>query len=79
MQTPSCEDIAALQLNVRHLETRILDRLEQLAKQVEELKQRKGTAQASRTGGQAGVRQPRAAHKTSPRRPAKNRNPAKKL
>src|SRR5271165_413211 len=34
MQTPSRDDIDALQHNVRHLETRILDRLEELAKSV---------------------------------------------
>jgi hypothetical protein len=77
MQTPSRDDLDALQLNVRQMETRILDRLEELAKQVEELKQRNGEARTSRTGGPAGVRQPKA-RKTSRRRRAKNDGPARK-
>lgn len=40
MQAPSRDDIDAVQQNVRHLETRILDRLEVLSKQIEELKHR---------------------------------------
>lgn len=43
-RTPSSEDIDAIQQNMRHLETRILDRLDTLSKQVEELNQRNGSA-----------------------------------
>lgn len=46
MQAPSRDDIEAILQNMRHLETRILDRLETLAKQMEELK---GHAGAART------------------------------
>ncbi|HZR17471.1 MAG TPA: hypothetical protein VFE51_09105 [Verrucomicrobiae bacterium] len=37
MQAPSREDIDSIMLSVRHMETRLLDRLEQLAGQVSEL------------------------------------------
>lgn len=47
MQAPSRDDIDAVLLNVRHLETRLLDRLEILSKQVEELKQREGAGTAA--------------------------------
>lgn len=78
MQTPSRDDIDALQLNVRHLETRLLSRLEELAKQVDGLKQQNGTAQASPTRSRAGVRPP-PAQKASRQRPAKQRGPEGKL
>jgi len=44
LQAPSCEDIEAVQLNVRHLERRILDRLETLSKQIDDLRQSIGSA-----------------------------------
>ena len=47
MQAPSRDDIDTIQLNVRHLETRILDRLEELSKQVEELSQQRGPGKTS--------------------------------
>jgi hypothetical protein len=59
MQAPSRDDIDAIMLNVRHLETRILDRLETLSKEVESLK------------GQGPAKTPAAAakrRKASPRR-----------
>ena len=40
MQAPSRDDIDAVMLAVRHMETRVLDRVEKLAKQVEELERR---------------------------------------
>jgi hypothetical protein len=49
MQAPAREDIDAVLLNLRHLETRILDRLETLSTQVEALRQQPpaGTASAA--------------------------------
>lgn len=47
-RTPSNDDIDAIQQNMRHLETRILDRLETLSKQVEELNRRPNSAGAAR-------------------------------
>lgn len=63
MQAPSRDDIDAVLLNVRHMETRILDRLEALSKQVEELDRR--------TGGKAAG--PASAGQKSSR-PGKSRN-----
>jgi hypothetical protein len=40
MQTPSRDDIDVIMQNARHLETRILDRLEELSKQIEGLNHR---------------------------------------
>ena len=37
MQAPSRDDVEAIQQNVQHLETRLLERMEALAKQIEEL------------------------------------------
>jgi len=37
MQAPSRNDVDAIQLNVRHMEKRILDRLETMSKQIAEL------------------------------------------
>ena len=47
MQAPSCEDIDAIQQNVRHLETRVLDRLETLSKQIEALNHRAGAVKTA--------------------------------
>jgi hypothetical protein len=47
MQAPSRDDIEAILQNMRHLETRIMDRLETVAKQVEELNRRAGTARTA--------------------------------
>lgn len=58
MQTPSRDDIDTVMLAVRHMETRILDRLEEVTKQVEALKQRNRGTQTTRTGGKAKVREP---------------------
>ncbi|HWH68947.1 MAG TPA: hypothetical protein VNT26_06150 [Candidatus Sulfotelmatobacter sp.] len=51
MQAPSRDDIDTIMLNVRHLEKRLLDRIDQLSAQVEELNQRlaNGNDQAKRT------------------------------
>ena len=70
MQTPSRDDIDTILLNVRHLETRILDRLEELTTQVEQLKkpgQANGAAKGSWVGAKKTVRQPPL--RKSPRRP----------
>ena len=78
MQTPSRDDIDTIQLTVRHMETRILDRLEKLAKQIEELKPGTGALKTSRTGAKAAVRQPQA-RRASRRRAAKTVNQSRNL
>lgn len=75
MQTPSRDDIDTIQLNVRHMETRVLDRLEELSKQIEALKQRNGAPKP--TGAKAAVREPQV--RVSRRRTVKNGNQAKTL
>jgi hypothetical protein len=64
MQAPSRQDIEAIQLNLRHLETRILDRLEALEKQVAATKQ---------TGGAGRKTSPKSKAKKTSRRPAARR------
>src|SRR3989442_1073687 len=49
MQAPSREDIDTIMLSVRHMEQRILDRVEELAAQVSELNQRVGPGPAKKT------------------------------
>jgi len=71
MQTPSRDDIDTVMLAVHHMETRILDRLEEMANQVEALKQRNGEAQTAGPGGKTEVRQP-TVRKAARRRVAKN-------
>jgi len=44
MQAPTSGDVDAIMLAVRHMETRILDRVEELSKQVQELEARAGKA-----------------------------------
>lgn len=48
MQAPSREDIDSVMLSVRHMEKRILDRVEELSAQVRELKQGGPAAQGER-------------------------------
>lgn len=67
LQAPSCEDIEAIQLNMRHLEARLLDRLETLSKQIEELKQSIGASGASAEP----PAKPKARPRTRERRPGK--------
>ena len=54
MQVPSRDDVDAVMLAMRHMETRILDRLEELAARIDELSQSKpaarGTSVTSATG-----------------------------
>jgi hypothetical protein len=78
MQTPSRDDIDTIQLTVRHMETRILDRLEKLAKLIEELKPGTSAVKTSRTGAKAAVRQPQA-RRASRRRAAKTVNQSRNL
>ena len=47
MQAPSRDDMDAVMLAVRHMETRVLDRIEELAKQVNAVKARNGKAPRS--------------------------------
>jgi hypothetical protein len=68
MQAPARDDIDAVLLNLRHLETRILDRLETLSTQVEALRQQPPAETASAPAGQG-----RARTRAVPRG-AKNRN-----
>ncbi len=49
MQAPSRDDIDAVMLSMRHMETRILDRMEELAKQVHELNQRSDRTRTRKT------------------------------
>lgn len=56
VQAPSHEDIGAVQLNMRHLETRILDRLEDLSMQIEELKRSAGSGRTTSNPGAAKTR-----------------------
>ncbi|HUC85654.1 MAG TPA: hypothetical protein VL970_10720 [Candidatus Acidoferrales bacterium] len=58
MQAPTREDIDAIQQNLRHSETRVLDRLEALAKQIEALNQRTGAPKTAtrKPAGPAGPR-----------------------
>ena len=46
MQAPSRDDVDAILLTVRHMETRILDRIETLSKEVETLKQKSAVAKS---------------------------------
>jgi hypothetical protein len=48
MQAPSRDDIDTVMLTVRHMEKRLLDRMEELSSQVSELKECLGTARQRR-------------------------------
>jgi hypothetical protein len=50
-QAPSRDDIDSVMLAVRHMESRVLDRVEELAAQVEDMKQRLGGAGQGTVGG----------------------------
>jgi hypothetical protein len=50
LQAPSREDIDAIMLTVRHMEKRLLDRIDTLSEQVTELKQQLASGGAPRTG-----------------------------
>jgi len=71
MQAPSRDDIDTILLNVRHMETRILDRMEELSDRIEELSERSAAANSS-SGGSA------AAGRDSPARNAPRRRTGKK-
>jgi hypothetical protein len=51
MQAPSRDDIDTIMLTVRHMEKRLLDRMEELT---EEIRQSRGSAQAGRRAGAGG-------------------------
>jgi hypothetical protein len=61
MQAPSRDDIDAVMLAVRHMETRILDRLEELTKQLNEFQQQRGPAPTRSAIPEAKGRKPRPA------------------
>jgi hypothetical protein len=67
-RTPSSDDIDAIQQNMRHLETRILDRLEALSKQVEE-----SNGAAKPHPGSAGTARPKPDRRSVPSRPGGRR------
>lgn len=69
MQAPSRDDIDTILLNVRHMETRILNRVEDLMKRVEELSERNVAAKAAPAGTAAAARET-PARKASRRRPS---------
>jgi len=60
MQAPSREDLDAVMLSVRHAETRILDRVEELAQQLNDLNQQPGGPARKSAPKPAGRRQPNA-------------------
>jgi hypothetical protein len=64
MQAPSRDDVDTLMVNIRHIEKRLLDRVDELANQVSELNQH---LQARKNGRAAPKRKP-------PLRPAANRS-----
>lgn len=78
MQTPSRDDVDTIQLNLRHMETRVLDQLEKLSKQVEALEQGRSASTTSRPGTKSAVQQPQA-RRASRRRTAKTNDPSKNL
>jgi hypothetical protein len=61
MQAPSRDDIDTILLSVRHMEKRLLDRVDELAAQVAELKQQVGPATGRRTAPKPGARRRRPA------------------
>jgi hypothetical protein len=71
LQAPSRDDIDSIMLTVRHMEKRLLDRLEDLGQQVSALNGRaaKGTGQAPSRAGAAKPKQPANARKRSPAKP----------
>jgi hypothetical protein len=66
MQAPTRDDMDAIMLSVRHMETRILDRVEELAKQISEPNQRSGTARSRKARSKARIPNRRRA-KSSPK------------
>jgi hypothetical protein len=72
MQATSRSDIDTIMLTVRHMERRILDRVEQLSAQVAELEQRLGPRPTNGPPGAPGQKG------TSPRKPRKPQAPRTK-
>jgi len=50
LQAPSREDIDAVMLNVRHMEKRLLDQVEELSNQINELNRRLGNGEIHKPG-----------------------------
>jgi len=67
MQAPSRDDVDTIMLNIRHIEKRLLDRIEELSQQVRELKQaartnsRRATTKATRSRAARPIRKAGAA------------------
>jgi len=55
MQAPSRDDIDSIMLSVRHMEKRLLDRVEELSEQVTQLNHRVGGQASRRTAPKAGA------------------------
>lgn len=70
MEAPSRDDIEAIQSNLRHLETRILDRLEVLSKQIQELNLRPQAARTAASGPKGSKASRRRKDQDSMRAPA---------
>jgi hypothetical protein len=67
-QTTSREDIDSVMLAVRHMETRVLDRVEELAAQVEEVSKRLNSAERGATSASRTRRGPKARRRSNPRK-----------
>ncbi len=61
LQSPSRDDIDTVMLTVRHMEKRLLDRMECLAEQIKELKQRQGAPKTAPVAAPRRSRRPKAA------------------
>jgi len=72
MQSPSRDDVDTIMLTVRHMEKRLLDRLEELSGQVNLLNQRSGARKTpAPKKGAAAARGPKLQPKAQPRRRGK--------
>lgn len=77
MQAPTRNDIDTIMLTVRHMENRILDRLEEMSKQIEELKTGGRAAKPARPGERTAAREQPARKGSHLRKNGKN-DPANK-
>jgi hypothetical protein len=67
MQAPSRSDVDTIMLTVRHMEKRLLDRIDELSAQVNELKKQRGRGRTAETKPRNSGRRPRAS--AAPRSP----------
>jgi hypothetical protein len=59
MQAPTSGDVEAIMLSVRHMETRILDRVQELSRQVDKLQSRAGKVQTRSVSPRRAPKNPR--------------------